>query len=158
MQMILTFQIHPGTIKLIQSDNIAEASIAGNRIYSLTTNYSQVLPTPWLFSLLVATYVYSQLFKCSISCNKLIFLIKWKSEMCFIGRGIVIIVSSWPLEPQLILISCPNRFRIMTWQQHFVKKKLKIHGNLTLRRLMSYIYGAPILDVSRSRTTTQHSR
>ena len=30
--------------------------------------------------------------------------------------------------------------------------------SLTLRRLMSYIYGAPILDVSRSHTTTQHSR
>ena len=30
--------------------------------------------------------------------------------------------------------------------------------NLTLRWLMSYIYGAPILDVSRSHTTTQHSR
>ena len=29
---------------------------------------------------------------------------------------------------------------------------------LTIRRLMSYIYGAPILDVSRSHTTTQHSR
>ena len=29
---------------------------------------------------------------------------------------------------------------------------------LTLRQLMSYIYGAPILDVSRSHTTTQHSR
>ena len=29
---------------------------------------------------------------------------------------------------------------------------------LILRRLMSYIYGAPILDVSRSHTTTQHSR
>ena len=29
---------------------------------------------------------------------------------------------------------------------------------LTLRRLMSYIYGALILDVSRSHTTTQHSR
>ena len=29
---------------------------------------------------------------------------------------------------------------------------------LTLRRLMSYIYGAPILDVSRSHTTMQHSR
>jgi len=29
---------------------------------------------------------------------------------------------------------------------------------LTLRRLMSYIYGAPILDVSRSHTTTHHSR
>jgi len=29
---------------------------------------------------------------------------------------------------------------------------------LTLRLLMSYIYGAPILDVSRSHTMTQHSR
>ena len=29
---------------------------------------------------------------------------------------------------------------------------------LTLRLLMSYVYGAPILDVSRSHTTTQHSR
>jgi len=31
-------------------------------------------------------------------------------------------------------------------------------NTLTLRRLMSNIYGAPILDVSRSHTTTQHSR
>jgi hypothetical protein len=29
---------------------------------------------------------------------------------------------------------------------------------LTFGLLMSYIYGAPILDVSRSHTTTQHSR
>jgi len=29
---------------------------------------------------------------------------------------------------------------------------------LTFRLIMSYIYGAPILDVSRSHTTTQHSR
>ena len=29
---------------------------------------------------------------------------------------------------------------------------------LSFRRLMSYTYGAPILDVSRSHTTTQHSR
>jgi hypothetical protein len=29
---------------------------------------------------------------------------------------------------------------------------------LTLRLLMSYMYEAPILDVSRSHTTTQHSR
>ena len=29
---------------------------------------------------------------------------------------------------------------------------------LTFRLLMSYIYGAPIFDISRSHTTTQHSR
>jgi len=33
-----------------------------------------------------------------------------------------------------------------------------INSILTLRRLMSYIYGAPILDVSRSHTMAQHSR
>ena len=38
---------------------------------------------------------------------------------------------------------------------HFSRIRVKL---LTLRRLMSYIYGAPILDVSRSHTTTQHSR
>jgi len=42
---------------------------------------------------------------------------------------------------------------------HFSRIRVKL---LTFRRLMSYIYiyiyGAPILDVSRSHTTTQHSR
>jgi len=36
--------------------------------------------------------------------------------------------------------------------------KCSYNVDLTLRLLMSYIYGAPILDVSRSHTTTQHSR
>ena len=40
-------------------------------------------------------------------------------------------------------------------QIHFV---WGIRNSLTLRWLMSYIYGAPILDFSRSHTTTQHSR
>ena len=41
-----------------------------------------------------------------------------------------------------------------------VKYVLLLPATLTLRRLMSYIYiyGAPILDVSRSHTTTQHKR
>jgi len=39
-----------------------------------------------------------------------------------------------------------------------VRRELSSQNYLTLRRLMSYIYGAPILDVSRSHTTTQHSR
>ena len=39
--------------------------------------------------------------------------------------------------------------------KHSRQKQLRI---LTLGLLMSYIYGAPILDVSRSHTTTQHSR
>jgi len=42
---------------------------------------------------------------------------------------------------------------------HNLHHVLKLYFvTLTLRRLMSYIYGAPILDVSRSHTTTQHSR
>ena len=38
---------------------------------------------------------------------------------------------------------------------HVSRLRVKL---LTFRRLMSYIYGAPILDVSRPHTTTQHSR
>ena len=42
-----------------------------------------------------------------------------------------------------------------------VERLLRV-STLTLRRLRSYIYiyiyGAPILDVSRSHTTTQHNR
>ena len=42
------------------------------------------------------------------------------------------------------------------------KRRLETTEVLTLRLLMSYIYiyiyGAPILDVSRSHTTTHHSR
>jgi hypothetical protein len=36
-------------------------------------------------------------------------------------------------------------------------KRVDLINDLTLRRLMSYVCGAPILDVSRSHTT-QHSR
>jgi hypothetical protein len=41
---------------------------------------------------------------------------------------------------------------------HFLHVRRIRVKSLTLRLLMSYIYGAPILDVSRSHTTTQHSR
>ena len=42
----------------------------------------------------------------------------------------------------------------------FEETNSKPYANLTLRLLMSYIYiyRAPILDVSRSHTTTHHSR
>jgi hypothetical protein len=41
---------------------------------------------------------------------------------------------------------------------HLVGWEVQDATALTLRLLMSYIYGAPILDVSRSHTMTQHSR
>ena len=42
------------------------------------------------------------------------------------------------------------------WFLMFGRNNVSI--SLTLRSLMLYIYGAPILDVSRSHTMTQHSR
>ena len=41
---------------------------------------------------------------------------------------------------------------------HFLHVRRIRVKSLTLKLLMSYIYGTPILDVSRSHTTTQHSR
>jgi len=50
-------------------------------------------------------------------------------------------------------------FQYYNFRHVFEPSKMSVHqSKLTLRWLMSYIYGAPILDVSRSHTTTQHSR
>jgi len=60
-----------------------------------------------------------------------------------------------PLNPELNTIS----YLLALLGAHHFFHVSRIRVNLlTLRRLMSYIYGAPILDVSRSHTTTQHSR
>jgi len=56
------------------------------------------------------------------------------SEMCLCNRSVIVI----------------RRAGIYCFDKHV--------EYLTFRLLMSYIYGAPILDVSRSHTTTQHSR
>ena len=60
-----------------------------------------------------------------------------------------------PLNPELNPICC---LLALLGANHFLHvSRIKVKS-LTLRRLMSYIYGAPILDVSRSHTMTQHSR
>ena len=55
-----------------------------------------------------------------------------------------------------ILLRVFARLVTLSKRQVLIEMTRKIA--LILRRLMSYIYGAPILDVSRSHTTTQHSR
>ena len=59
-----------------------------------------------------------------------------------------------PLNPELN----PICYLLALLAHHFLHVSRLRVKLLTLRLLMSYIYGAPILDVSRSHTTTQHSR
>ena len=60
-----------------------------------------------------------------------------------------------PLNPELN----PICYLLALLAQHFLHVSRIRVKSLTLRLLMSiYIYGAPILDVSRSHTTTQHIR
>jgi len=60
-----------------------------------------------------------------------------------------------PLKPELNPICYLLALLGVHHFLHVSRIRVKL---LTLRWLMSYIYGAPILDVSRSHTTTQHSR
>ena len=60
-----------------------------------------------------------------------------------------------PLNPELNPICC---LLTLLGANHFLHVSRIKFKSLTLRLLMSYIYGAPILDVSRSHTTTHHSR
>ena len=59
-----------------------------------------------------------------------------------------------PLNPELNFIC----YLLELLAHHFLHVSRIRVKSLTLRLLMSYIYGAPILDVSRSHTTTQHSQ
>jgi len=58
-----------------------------------------------------------------------------------------------PLKPELN----PICYLLALLAHHFLHVSRIRVKSLTIRLLMSYIYGAPILDVSRSHTT-QHSR
>ena len=59
-----------------------------------------------------------------------------------------------PLDAELN----PICYLLALLAHHFLHVSRIRVKSLTLWLLMSYIYGAPILDVSRSHTTTQHSR
>ena len=59
-----------------------------------------------------------------------------------------------PLNPELN----PICYLLALLAHHFLHVSRIRVKSLTLRLLMSCIYGAPILNVSRSHTTTQHSR
>ena len=59
-----------------------------------------------------------------------------------------------PLNPELN----PIYLLALLGAHHFLHVSRIRVKLLTFRRLTSYIHGAPILDVSRSHTTTQHSR
>ena len=63
------------------------------------------------------------------------------------------------IQKHIFSVSLPYTVRNCVYIHSNITVLSMTHSpNLTLRRLMSYIYGAPILDVSRSHTTTQHSR
>ena len=70
---------------------------------------------------------------------------------CFMVRDAVVVN---PLKPELN----PICHFLALLAHHFLHVSRIRVISLTIRLLMSYIYGAPILDVSRSHTTTQHSR
>jgi len=75
--------------------------------------------------------------------------------MFFVPCNVIQLCNVNPLNPELnpicYLLALLGAHHFL----HVSRIRVKL---LTLRRLMSYIYGAPILDVSRSHTTTQHSR
>ena len=60
-----------------------------------------------------------------------------------------------PLKPELNPICY---LLALLGAHHFLHVSRITVKILTFKLLMSYIYGAPILDVSSSHTTTQHSR
>ena len=81
----------------------------------------------------------------------------WEHQMSF--NNIIYYSHTMHGDGRRISVHCA---KFWSWKSKKVYYLVDLTVNdrmlLTLRRLMSYIYAAPILDVSRSHTTTQHSR
>ena len=112
----------------------------------------------WRYSRLRLTCSYA-----NVNCTSLIYM--WGAS----GQSNVALGGFWPChngrmrsaaEEQYIWAEregCIHSGHCL-WEPVVTKLYRAVTLILTLRRLTSYIYGAPILDVSRSHTTTQHSR
>ena len=86
--------------------------------------------------------------------NKFGFVQQFIYLVCIVCANDIKLTSFNPLNPELN----PICYLLTLLAHHFLHVSRIRVKSLTFRRLTSYIYGAPILDVSRSYTTTQHSR
>ena len=123
---------------LFQNGNILycflfNMEICDHNLWLKNTMYLRFLSENMVLFVIVYTFIWIPWFCFPLHIHLLIFLFQFTAVVghCTISLG------KWSLTFHYIMMS-----------------------SLTLRRLMSYIYiyGAPILDVSRSHTTTQHSR
>ena len=78
---------------------------------------------------------------------------KYEEQTMFVVEKMTVLHVN-PLNPELNPICYTLALLGAHHFLHVSRIRVKL---LTFRLLMSYIYGAPILDVSRSHTTTQHS-
>jgi len=91
-----------------------------------------------------------------LQCITVFLRLKLSFSSCLSVSGILCYQSIFnPLNPELN----PTCYLLaLLGAHHYLHVSRIMVKLLTFRLLMSYIYGAPILDVSRSHTTTQHSR
>jgi len=105
---------------------------------------------------------------CAVPCHYCPVLLPTTIPLCY---WLVLLPCIIVLQYFLLLFSCTIPFNPLNPElnpicyllalleaHHFLHVSRIRVKLLTFRLLMSYIYGAPILDVSRSHTTTQHSR
>jgi len=91
--------------------------------------------------------------------KRLVFITQMESVYCTVRTESLYNIDTFifnPLNPELNLIF----YLLALLSHHFLHVSRIRVKSLTIRLLMSYIYiyGASILDVSRSHTTTEHSR
>ena len=117
--------------------------------------------TKWKFLVEVDSRGWGQ-FMCDSDClsdpkNFILLPHRWEGAVYWVGTGEAGLGLGYlnPLNPELnpicYLLALLGAHHFL----HVSRIRVKL---LTFRPLMSYIYGASILDVSRSHTTTQHSR
>ena len=94
-----------------------------------------------------------------VFCCKMFSICAYLSSFCVLYKIFLPVIGKFvvTLDTKRNSAFAENRLRLR-YTEISVNSVQENDSCLTLRLLMSYVYGAPILDVSRSHTTTQHSR
>ena len=157
-KILRTFLYCCHLLLLFAATDSMTAVIHDYRVLSLSLSYFKL----WCFQSMlrsvrrIFTFHYSLLWIAIVASR----FVYYTNNLCALDRRRIVRSIRWnellnPLNPELnpicYLLALLGAHRFL----HVSRIRVKL---LTFRLLMSYIYEAPILDVSRSHTTTQHSR
>jgi len=150
-----------GTLRVYKSEEKGKWKATERRVPSTLETHRDIRLSLQRKQNVLSFYFFSKIFvrfelDCKVFCIDCSAIGMWpyRSSFSLLLNLVTTPLTFNTLNPELN----PICYLLALLAHHFLHVSRIRVKSLTIRLLMSYIYGAPILDVSRSHTTTHHSR